>query len=153
MSPTIHDVADFFLYRFQKDEGSSITHLKLQKLCFYAQAWHLAFNGQPLINDEFQAWIHGPVNVELYNDYKGQSWQCIEPIDSFNRKAFSEDQLELLEEVWNVYGQYDGRYLENLTHQEEPWQEAREGYSPGERCEVVISNDTMEHFYKEFLKA
>lgn len=148
MKATIHDVADFFLNRFQEDEGSSVTHLKLQKLCYYAQAWHLAFYGKPLIDDEFEAWVHGPVNTELYDKYRDKSYQCIEPVDDFNRERFTRKQLDLLEEVWDIYGGYDGRYLEQLTHQEEPWREARRGYSPGQRCTEAIDNGTMERYYK-----
>ncbi|MGM1048413.1 MAG: Panacea domain-containing protein [Bacillota bacterium] len=152
MRPTIQDVANFFLYRFQFDEGSSITHLKLQKLCYYAQAWNLAFEKEPLMDADFQAWIHGPVNSGLYNQYRDHQWQSIDPVPQFDKKKFTGDQLDLLEEVWKTYGKYDGRYLEELTHQEEPWQEAREGYSPSQRCEVVISNETMERFYSDFLR-
>lgn len=153
MGPKITDVANFFLNRFQFDEGSSITHLKLQKLCYYAQAWHLAFENRPLMKDtEFQAWVHGPVNADLYNLYKGYQWQSIDPVIEFDRSNFSDENLELLEEVWRTYGKYDGRYLEELTHQEEPWIEAREGFTPSERCEVVISDDTMKRFYSNFLR-
>ena len=52
---SIFEVARFFLTK------ESMTHLKLQKLCYYAQAWYLTIYGQRLFNEEFQAWLHGPV--------------------------------------------------------------------------------------------
>ena len=38
-----------------------ITHLKLQKLLYYAQGVCLAITGNTLFNEEIQAWQHGPV--------------------------------------------------------------------------------------------
>jgi len=42
---SVNDVANYFLKILERDSGSSITHLKLQKLVYYAQAWHLVFRG------------------------------------------------------------------------------------------------------------
>src|SRR5690606_28223588 len=68
---TIFDVVNYFLRKVDKTSGSSMTPLKLQKLVYYAQAWHLAFYGTKLFNEEFQAWVHGPVNYELWQKYSG----------------------------------------------------------------------------------
>ncbi|MFP5528706.1 Panacea domain-containing protein, partial [Peptococcus simiae] len=53
---SVIDVANWFL---SKD---SMTHKKIQKLCYYAQAWYCAlYDGTPLFKEEIQAWVHGPV--------------------------------------------------------------------------------------------
>jgi len=152
MPITIFDVADYFLHRVETDEGSSITNLKLQKLCYYAQAWHLALYGKPLFDEDFEAWVHGPVNVELYNKYRVHSWENLPPPENFDPSKFTDEQLDFLDEIWDVYGIYDGKYLERLTHQEKPWQEAREGYGPTERCNEIISKGTMKNYYRSMLK-
>jgi uncharacterized phage-associated protein len=50
---SVFDVANWFLAK------EKMTHKKLQKLCYYAQAWHLANHGQPMMPNRFEAWIHG----------------------------------------------------------------------------------------------
>ena len=44
-----------------------MTPLKLQKMVFYADAWFMALNdGEELIADRFEAWVHEPVARDLY---------------------------------------------------------------------------------------
>ena len=54
LSPT--DVANWFTCNIDREVGDSITHLKLQKLIYYAQAWSLALKGKTLFEEEIQAW-------------------------------------------------------------------------------------------------
>lgn len=60
----------------------------------------------------------------------------------------SDDDIQLLEDVWDTYGESTGNALETLTHRELPWIEARRGYEPEERCTVIISPETMASYYK-----
>ncbi len=70
------EIADYFIW-LANNTGSFISNLKLQKLVYYAQAWYLAIHDQPLFNEEFEAWIHGPVIPVLYQKYKTFSWKPI----------------------------------------------------------------------------
>lgn len=146
MMPTVFDVANFFLKVVDRESGSSITHLKLQKLVFYAQAWHLVFTGTPLFNSKFEAWVHGPVCPELYAKYRETGFENL-PEPENRLYNFSPNEMETLDAVWECYGDYDGKYLEELTHQELPWQEARKGYAPGDHCTNEISLKTMKDYY------
>jgi uncharacterized phage-associated protein len=151
--PTIYDVANYFRNCVERGAGSVITHLKLQKLCYYAQAWHLVFEDRPLFNAEFQAWTHGPVCPELYQEYREYGYNPIPAADDFDpTEIFTQEQLELLDEIWDTYGRYDGKYLEDLTHEELPWIEARAGIPEGMRCNNGISEETMKRYYKEKLE-
>lgn len=149
MTVTIFKVADFFLNRVETDQGSSITHLKLQKLCYYAQAWFLALEDNKLFNEKFEAWVHGPVNPDLFQKYRDSSWQNLKPVGDIDLSDFTHEQLEHLEEIWSIYGKYDGKFLEDLTHQEAPWLNAREGYHESERCNVEIDVNHMKMYYRE----
>ena len=53
---TALQIADWFAGAIDREAGDSITHLKLQKLVYYAQAWFLALNDKPLFEEEMQAW-------------------------------------------------------------------------------------------------
>jgi len=47
----------------------SLSPMKLQKLCYYAQGYALA-EGNELFSDDFQAWQHGPVVYDLYTKHQ-----------------------------------------------------------------------------------
>ena len=59
----------------------------------------------------------------------------------------AEADIELLESVWETYGDHTGNALEALSHSEPPWIEARVGYAPNERCNVPISVELMKKYY------
>lgn len=149
--PTVFDVANYFLSCVDESAGSVMTHLKLQKLCYYAQAWNMVFNNEPLFDGRFEAWVHGPVCPSLWQKYKDNCWLPISIVKDFNVKIFQEEQIETLEAVWNAYGQFDGRYLEDITHQEEPWIKARRGLDPGEPCNNEITLTAMKNYYSKLV--
>lgn len=145
----IFDVADYFLSRVELAAGSLMTHLKLQKLCYYAQAWHLVFADNTMFDESFQAWAHGPVCPELWLKYREYSWNPLPLPESFDSGLISESVLDTLQEVWDAYGQFDAKYLERLTHQEDPWIKARGQCQPGEACDAPISLESMKEYYSK----
>ncbi len=138
---SVFDAANWFL---QKEE---MTQKKVQKLCYYAQAWCYALKNYRLLDTDFQAWIHGPVSPALWERFKSFGYDPIR-IRGVHDFPFDEDDTELLENVWDTYGENTGNALEALTHREMPWIEARRGYGPEERCTVVISPKTMASYYR-----
>ncbi|TOQ55495.1 hypothetical protein CGG93_24970, partial [Vibrio parahaemolyticus] len=64
----INDLADYIITKLSEG-GESLNNLKLQKLTYYCDAWHLAFYDEKLVDTNFQAWIHGPVCRELYDRF------------------------------------------------------------------------------------
>lgn len=148
---TVHDVADYIVLKL-KEAGAPLSALKLQKLLYYVQAWHLAFHGVPLFRGKFQAWVHGPVNRDLYDRFSGtkslySDIRLDDVREHFNPNDISADDRMHIDTVLEHYAKYSGSQLEDLTHRELPWIEAREGYAPAERCEREISEDTMQSYY------
>lgn len=138
---SIFEVANWFLAK------ESMTHKKLQKLCYYAQAWFYTLKGIVLEDTEFEAWVHGPVSPELYDRFKGFEFNPIRMKGEYKTSILPEDQ-ELLESVWETYGDHTGNALEALSHSESPWIEARKGCSSGERCSNCISLESMKEYYQ-----
>jgi uncharacterized phage-associated protein len=123
---TCFDVAKYFLNLANciDDERELISNLKLQKLIYYAQGFSLAINDKPLFEEPIEAWQHGPVVSDLYHhckEYGSEGIPC--PID-FDLSKYSNDDIELLEEVYSVYGQFSAWKLRNMTHEEIPWKDA-----------------------------
>ena len=141
---TIIDVAKYILAK-----RGSMSTMKLQKLCYYSQAWSLVWNDKPLFRENFQAWANGPVCMELFHAHHGRfSVDASTPgIVEGNTKALSDVQKKAIDEVLRFYGNKNGQYLSQLTHLEKPWVNARRGLPDGENCENVITMESMAEYY------
>ena len=138
---TVFDVADYFLNRADKEEdGDIITNLKLQKLVYYAQGFHLAMFDKPLFDNQIEAWTHGPVCPDLYHAKKSFGRGPVEANVDFDGSIFSDDQLELLDEIYTVYGQFSAWRLRDLTHEESPWCNNKDSKN------IISHSDLSEYF-------
>ena len=140
------DVAHWFLGK------SAMSHKKLQKLCYYAQAWYCALKDENgIFEDEIQAWVHGPVVVNLYPLYADFGWNPIQQME-FDDSVLQEDSKEILEAVYETYGGFSGDQLETLSHSEDPWIQARGNLKPWEPGNSVITHKAMKDYYSRLFK-
>lgn len=144
---TIFDIANFFLQIVDRDAGSTVTPLKLQKILYYAQGHYLAMFDKELFSEDFEAWAHGPANVQIYYEYKEYGFSAIDKPKGVVPNL-DKSLVDFLYEIWNVYGIFDGKYLEYLTHKEKPWIDARGTCKDGEPCNNIISKESMRIFFK-----
>ena len=66
------DIAKKLIFLAQQDEangGECLTNLKLQKLLYYQQGYHLAAFGTPLFEENVESWMYGPVVPVVYDTY------------------------------------------------------------------------------------
>jgi len=117
----INDVAECFLYLDDTNDGDGVSNLKLQKLAYYAQGFYSAIFGKPLFDNVISAWSHGPVVSDLYHSYKQFGSNRIPVPPNFDVSSLDNEEFELLEEVFEVFGQYSAWKLRNMTHEESPW--------------------------------
>lgn len=139
-----HEIAQYFLSKVDEDAGDSISNLKLQKLVYYGQGFHLAVFDTPLFGEEIVAWEHGPVVVDLYRTYKKRGANPI-PAEDINLEKYHPKLRELLDEVYSVYGQFSASKLRALTHEEPPWKETP--------LNAPISHDLMKAYFKTQITA
>lgn len=130
----------------------SMSPKKLQKLLYYAQAWGVTLlNETPeeinnrLFNESFEAWVHGPVLPEVYHEFKEYGYREIPQRDI--EVDLEEEVEDVLNQVIEIYGDYSGNELENISHQEDPWKNAREGYNPLQICNKIIPVEEMYNYY------
>src|SRR6186713_1859330 len=127
----VNQIADYIIFRLTSEDQFGLVNLKLQKLLYYSQAWHLTFTGKTLFDGKFQAWIHGPVNREVYDRFKSTKflYSSITPSDiqdqSWITKIDNESKIHI-DNVLETYASFSAVELELMTHREEPWQKARE---------------------------
>ena len=144
-------VADYLLW-FAKEHGDVLTPLKLQKLMFYADAWHMVLSdGEELVPEHFEAWVHGPVLREVYFRFNHYRWNPIS--QEIQLPELSEKIKTFLDEVYKVFGGLSGYELEQLTHQEQPWKAARGDLPPDATCTSNIDKGLTRLFYTEMSKA
>lgn len=139
------DVASYFIW-LANETGSFISNLKLQKLVYYAQAWHLAIHNTPLFEKDFQAWVHGLVIPDLYQKYKHFGWQ---PILEEANPAIPKEIQDFLDEVTQEYFSCDAYELEQMTHAEDPWNRARENLPSDAPSNAIIQKEWMKEYYSK----
>ncbi len=140
---TAASVANEFLSLADIELGKvpHIDQMKLQKLLFYAHAWHLGINNSPLFEDDFEAWPHGPVVRSIY--VQTRKYGC-DPITgrvadinftngniqtSVPSGVETEGLRRFIREIWDVHKGFTGIQLSNSTHAEgEPWTIVKQHY-------------------------
>ncbi|EGK89615.1 DUF4065 domain-containing protein [Microcoleus vaginatus PCC 9802] len=139
------DVANALIW-LASQTNVEINVYKLQKLVYYAQAWHLGVYGKPLFDADFQAGIHGPVIPDLLEKYQRQfSWEPI--TEKIEQPKLPQKVGQFLEEVAEAYFEYDDETLERMICSEMPWLEARGNVPRGESCHGIISHESMKKYY------
>lgn len=152
LSRRVFLIGDFFISKNNED-SIGLTNKKLQKLLYYSQAWSLVMFQKPLFDEPIQAWVHGPAIPRVYGNFKAFALSDIQKeIDEARLETLGDNEKELLEEIWSVYGKYDGDYLEVLSHSERPWQLARHGAEVFEPSQAEITQESMKEFYGKKLQ-
>ncbi|MFY1653386.1 Panacea domain-containing protein [Solwaraspora sp. WMMB762] len=122
--------------------------MKLQKLCYYAQAWHLVWEDRPLFDNEIQAWANGPVVPDLYLHHRGRLQVAPGELPG-HADALTAGERESIDVVLEFYGELTAHQLSELTHREAPWRDARSnaGLAPMERGTARITHAAMFEYY------
>ena len=94
-----------------------VPKVKLHKLLYMAQGFHLAQIGEPLFREDIEAWRHGPVVAELWR---------VERYHAPARRPEQMDntQLGTIGYVCSRYGNNSGGDLEAITHEHAAWSQA-----------------------------
>ena len=139
-----HNVVDVAEYILRRKGGAST--MQLQKLCYYAQAWALVWDGEPLFDQKIQAWANGPVVRELFDIHKKQF--AVGTVNG-DMDSLCDDARETVDLVLAEYGDTPGDFLSELTHSESPWRKAREraGLKFGKKGSPEIRLQDMAAYY------
>jgi uncharacterized phage-associated protein len=135
-----HDVAAYIL-----GKCGQMTAMKLQKLVYYSQAWSLVWDERPMFAERIEAWANGPVTPELYKVHRGQFEVAKWP--GGDAACLGAVARETVDAVLGFYGPRSAQWLSDLTHDEAPWRDAREGLQDGERGDREITLAAMAEYY------
>lgn len=133
-------IANWFILCHRPDCGDLPTHLKIQKLVYYAQAWSLAILKRPLFTEPILAGERGPYVKSLFQKLSKKEYDLsgILPSPTTNYKINDKTVVELLWRVWAEYGCFTAPFLENLSKAELPYCLA----------DPVISHESMSDWYQ-----
>lgn len=136
-------------YVFERLE--EVTPLMLQKLLYFIQGIYSALYGRPIFVEDCRAWIHGPVYSEVYHLFRDFKYN---PIDDARfallegtADALTEEEKRVIDLVANTFGMYSGKVLERITHNEDPWKEARKGYGDSIPSSELLPKERIMKYY------
>ncbi|NQU77379.1 SocA family protein [Candidatus Falkowbacteria bacterium] len=124
-----------------RKEGGKIDKLKVIKLIWLADRYHLRKYGRPIVNDIYFAMPYGPVassvkdltsfnflgddgdGEEKYlSEYlKQEPGHKISSIKESDTDVFSETDIETLDKIYEKYGSYKASQLVKISHEFPEW--------------------------------
>ena len=149
------------------EQGVALTHMQIQKLVYFAHGWHLGLGYGRLSGETPQAFEWGPVFPALYRAAKGWGADPIaEPIRVDiptetggeyrmamiapripNDDEDDERARQVVDRVWQVYGDKLGAELSRISHDEGgPWYAARKKVKGNRGGDM--SNDLIAKYFK-----
>jgi len=137
-------VAKYIINQNSPDDGD-VSNLKLQKLLYYCQGFHLALNRSPLFTAIIEHWDHGPVVPESYHEYKHYGKTPIPAVPCFDANCINDESRSVIDEVLKVYGQFAPWKLRDMTHNEPPWANTTD--------REEITHEMLLKFFKTRIKA
>ena len=146
----IEMIEKFFLSK------ESMSPKKLQKLLYYAYAWTLVFKNKDvdhitikLFEDQIQAWAHGPMIPNVYFKYCDRRMDIIPMLSDADLSQIDSETLDILHQVWKLYGKYTDNQLEEMSCREDPWKLARDENFVLETRANIISDEQIFVYYND----
>lgn len=135
------------------ENSLEISPLTLEKLLYYVEALYMVFYDKRLFKEDCQAWVHGPVYKNVYNLFKDYKYYAINDNELLFIKYYDKklnDKIKyVLDLVLDTFGNYSGRVLENISHIERPWINARKDLICLEPSSEVINIKDIKDYFKE----
>lgn len=146
----VYDVAAYILSK--SEHGMSA--MKLQKLTYLSQGWSLGITGKPIFDQDFEAWMNGPVSRDLYRHHRRQ--YHVSSLDVGNASSLADIDEIMVDLVISNYGAMSGQQLSEMSHAVDgPWKRAREMHNvkDGESSTVVVSKESIREYFHEILSS
>jgi uncharacterized phage-associated protein len=155
-------VANYFLRKGRETpDVPPIDALKIQKLLFYANGWHLAHLDDVLFEEDIEAWPYGPVVRDIWVEFQDFGNDVItreaQSIDYFTNTISTPEvsdpkTIELLNSVWDNYKSFTGIQLSNSTHLAgEPWTIMYERLGKNLKNKPVMPSEFLKNCFKQKL--
>ena len=162
-------IANYFIAAFKNFKGEFLSPMKLQKLVYFAQGWHLGLNSTRIAEESIEAWPWGPVVPCLYHEFKhfgnGSITQLATEFDwsvgfgEVQTPTLTGDDEQVvfskhfLDRIIEIYGSFTGIQLSNLTHEPgTPWDIINKQYDGKIPKRVEIPDELMQKYFANLAK-
>ncbi|MDE0070747.1 MAG: DUF4065 domain-containing protein [Caldilineaceae bacterium] len=134
------------------EDGNPLTPLQIIKLTYLCQAWMLGMFGEPMFEDEVEAWDYGPVIPEVYHGVKHFVNKPVIETMRARPTGLNDKEAHILNEVYRVYGSWSGGALSRHTHKPEtPWYITKQENPSGRSVEIPV--ERIRKYYEDIIRA
>jgi len=120
-------------------------------LLYYSQGISYAVSNHALFEEDCEAWVHGPVYRKVYDIFKEFRYNPIDDprfiIIKEHENILSDSEKNTIDLVLSTFGMYGGKNLENITHKESPWIDAREGHTYADYSNAILTKDSIKSYF------
>ncbi len=152
-APHRHDsrqIANWFI-RLAKERGQRMSLTRVLKLVYMAHGWSLAALDRPLINDQVEAWTHGPVIPGLYYAFRPQASGALKPLAMYEA-PLDGDTETLLKQVYELYENLSlGQLIELTRIRGGPWDRTAKPW--GSKFKTICEKLIAEHYKDKMARA
>lgn len=116
----------YYLINLFKNAKRKVTQLQVQKIMYFFEAYYMCEHKEiPYVYQcNFNAWMFGPVAIPLHKEYKAFEGRPITLTEEQEKigNQISEEKKDLLNYIFQVFGDKTPQTLVNLTHMvNSPW--------------------------------
>lgn len=140
-----NDIAEWIVRYSASDLGAPVDPMSLEKLAYYAQAFHLALHDRPLFREDIEAWRWGPVVPSVYKRYQTYGSDPIVLPDDAPPGALGNGEGDFLSQIIGFFCQHTAVNLSRATHLEDPWLNASKS------DDNVIEEGTLRDYYRSLM--
>lgn len=144
--------ADWLLQNSPKQD---VSVNKLQKLLYYAYAWGLVFFNDDanelqvkLFDATYLAGLRGPYDSAIDQQYHDYGISLL-PVPQVPVAIDNAAALDLLQQVNDRYGHFNGNFLVRLARHETPWRHARDYQMSQSTLMRPLSDQVIFHYYQD----
>ena|SRR5258706_3907329 len=157
--------ADLFATAMLQRLGGEANYMKVMKLIYFAERYHIRKYMRPIANDDLLAMKKGMVGSFWLNILRGICQSLFFESDNISRakikngftleetSVFSQSEIEALDFAINKFGKYDENQLVDIVHEYPEWVKYKgiiEKYGGAQRIEVddILESPTNNPVFK-----
>lgn len=144
----VYEICDYVLEYVSK-RNRTINVFKLNSLLYIMQASYLHYYNRPLFDEDFEAWMSGPILPSVWKKYK-RFGGCSIISGDFQYNIKSKD-MAFLNEIIDIFGECSETSLSDMMVSQKAYTDAFKLRIPNCSIMPVIEKDAIKTSFSEFL--
>lgn len=144
----VYEICDYVLEYISKKHGT-INVFKLNSLLYIMQASYLHYYNKPLFDEDFEAWMSGPILPSVWKKYKRFGGGSI--ISGDFQYNIKDEVMVFLNDIIEMFGECSESNLSDMLISQKAYKDAFELRIPNCSIMPVIENKAIKASFSEFL--